>query len=108
MHAPTLRLFAQAFAPAGFRLQSFTAAYGLAEHVVFVAAGAVGPSRLETTTSTLTLSQRALQRGEVVVVEEEETGSERGMARRTLELCSSGRPPPEVQVRLETRRLASG
>jgi fatty acid CoA ligase FadD32 len=54
VHAPTLRLFAAAFAPAGFRVESFTAAYGLAEHVVYVA-GAVGS--LETTPSTITVSQ---------------------------------------------------
>jgi fatty-acyl-CoA synthase len=37
IHAPTLALFAERFAPAGFRASSFLPCYGLAEHVLAAA-----------------------------------------------------------------------
>jgi acyl-CoA synthetase (AMP-forming)/AMP-acid ligase II len=99
VHKNTCDLFAAAFAAAGFNRAAFNPAYGLAEHVVYVAdAGSVGCLRVE---------QRALQRGRVVrKLSGEDVAVASDESPTTLELASCGRPPPEVDVRVvqpETR-----
>jgi acyl transferase domain-containing protein/acyl-CoA synthetase (AMP-forming)/AMP-acid ligase II/acyl carrier protein len=78
IHHETLRRFAEAFEPCGFRADSFYPCYGLAE-ATLLASGGLGPG----VPKTLVVKAEGLERGDVIEAGPEERGA------RTLVGCGN-------------------
>jgi len=84
VRAPTLRLFAETFAPCGFRPEAFFPSYGLAESTVMVSGGPVGRGAV-----TSTFDAQALAAGQVRLA---------GPGAKARELVGCGQIQPSLTV----------
>jgi acyl-CoA synthetase (AMP-forming)/AMP-acid ligase II len=99
VRAETQAAFAEKFAPFGFRAESFTPCYGLAEATLEVSAYTHEPK-----TITLTIKRNDFEEGKVTPVES--TGG-----KDTLTMVSSGKPLADLRVAIvdpKTRKRRSG
>ncbi len=97
IRADTLRKFAEAFAPAGFRADSFYPCYGLAEATLLVT-GPQGPGRPHV----LQVDRESLTRGCIELVQAASAGVDGdgadGVRRQTLVGCGSSPGSQELRI----------